>query len=62
MGRGKLLEKSSLRVCCCSIAAHYNFTLALSQTDYFMGDVLLDSTVWNVVPRLRISKTISHVA
>jgi hypothetical protein len=44
-GAWKLLEKSSLRVYCCSIAVRYTFTLALLQTDRFMGDASLGSTV-----------------
>src|SRR3954470_22466902 len=38
-GAQKLLGKSSIRVCCCSIAARHMFTFALSQTDHFMGDL-----------------------
>jgi len=44
-GAQKLLGKSSIRVCYCSIAARHMFTLALPQTDHFMGDALVHSTV-----------------
>lgn len=44
----------------CSIAARHIFTLAFVRPDHFMSDALLDSTIWNVAPRLRISKSFTR--